>query len=165
MEDEVLQSVLVEVLEELREVKQQQAETARILTDFKEKAATLQPSTINAKTETFSVQTEKVTAVINNRLNEIKQLIEAQPRPVIKQVRILFFPEYGAREYFKTVSKLTLWLLAVIISSYFFVVSKEFIKTYSYKYENELATSKYRAAWNNLYRTSKRGVRQKMNSV
>jgi hypothetical protein len=165
MEDEVLQTVILEVLNELKEVRRQQAETMKMLVDIKEKTASSPPPLTALKTETSPVQTEKIIAVMNTRLDAIKQLIEAQPKPVIKQFRVLFFPEYNAREYFKTLGKIGLCILALIVSSYLFILGQEFILTNSKARQDELVNYNYRAVWNSLYRTSKKGVKQKMDSV
>jgi hypothetical protein len=165
MEDEVLQTVILEVLDELKEVRRQQAEIMKMLVEIKEKAtAGYQPSTA-PKAEILPAQTEKITAIINTRLDAIKKSIEAQQRPVIKQFRILFFPEFGATEYFKTLGRIGLWILALIVSSYLFVLGKEFILSYLKARQDELVNYNYRAAWINLYRLSKNGVKQKMDSV
>jgi hypothetical protein len=78
---------------------------------------------------------------------------------------VLFFPEYSAREYFKTVGKIWLWVLALIVSSYLFLLGKTFILSYPIAKDKELAISKYKHAWEKLYQTSKKATRQKMDSV
>src|SRR4051812_4325871 len=162
MEEEVIQTVLVEVLDEFREVKRQQVELLTGVNELKEKTAVLQTRLATQRMEALPAQTEKVTAAIEDGFAKIYRVIDAQPKRVTKQYRILFFPEYNSREYFKIVGKIWLWVLALIISSYLFLLGKTLILSYPITKEKELAISKYRVAWENLYRTSKKATRLKM---
>ena len=94
MEPEVMQTVLLEVLDELKEVKQQQAETAKALFEIKGNVADFEQKLAAVKIVPPAIDTEPITAVIKTVVDNVITTIEAQPKSVIKQFRILLFPEY-----------------------------------------------------------------------
>ncbi len=99
MEEEVLQTVLTELLQELKEVRQQQAETAKAVIELKNKVGGFDQKLIDVKITTPAVNVQPIIAVIDNGLDKIKSTIEAQPKSIIKQFKVLLFPEYNAGEY------------------------------------------------------------------
>ncbi len=131
MEPEVMQTVLLEVLEELQEVKQQQAEAAKALFEIKGNMASFEQKLAAVKIVPPAIDTEPITAVINTGFNDVKTTIEAQPKSVIKQIRILLFPEYNTAEYYSIVfGRLLFWMLMFLTLTYLYLLAKDFIERY-----------------------------------
>ena len=166
MEEEVLQTVITEVLEELKELKEQQAFTQKLLMDLNSKAENHEPALSIAKTEVCSFKADAIAAVMNNGFDDIKSVIAAQPRGITKQYRILLFPEHGAKEYCKIVlGWLSLLTTIILITTYLFLLGREYVnRDIAIKYK-EAEIKNYRNAWNYLYRNSKKNTRVKMDSI
>ncbi len=129
METEVLQTVLTELLQEFKEVKQQQAETTKALLEMKNKVAGFDQKLGDVKVVTPAVNVQPITAVIENGLDKIKSTIEAQPKSITKQFRVLLFPEYNAMAYYKVVlGRVLFWTLMFLIATYLYFLAKEFIE-------------------------------------
>ncbi len=101
MEEEVIKTVLNEILEEFKEAKQQQIETGRILFEIKDKVDAFEENINDIKIATSAIDIKPVIAAINSELNKVKDTIAAQPKSIRKEFRILLFPEYNATEYYK----------------------------------------------------------------
>jgi hypothetical protein len=63
---------------------------------------------------------------------DISQIVESQPKNVIKQVRLLLFPETNAGQYYKNVfGRLMPWALGLILVTYGFNLGQKFIERWS----------------------------------
>ncbi|MBX3238889.1 MAG: hypothetical protein KIT80_08925 [Chitinophagaceae bacterium] len=62
---------------------------------------------------------------LEERIEELKNLIHARPAEVKQEKRILLFPEHGAKEYYGTVLR---WILYIIIATYGFFLLKYLIE-------------------------------------
>ena len=61
-----------------------------------------------------------------SHFHKIKSAIEEQPKSVIRQFRILLFPEYGATEYYKLVfGRILFWMLIFLIATYLLTLGKQ----------------------------------------
>lgn len=165
MEEEVLQTVLSEVLEELKEVKQQQGEAVKILVGLSDKVRAIEAEISVVKKGTSNRHLGFIVGAMNTVVDQIKRVVEAQPKSITRQFRILLFPEFGASEYYKIVGKIFIWLFALVVLTYVFVLGNNFISAYLKAKQSENEANKYRKAWIFLYHNSKRSVRQKMDSV
>jgi len=131
METEILQTVLTELLQEFKEVRQQQAETANVLLEMKNKVAGFEQRLGDIKIVAPSVNVQPITSAIDDGLDKIKNTIEAQPKSITKQFRVLLFPEYRATEYYKLVfGRVLFWMLMFLIATYLYFLCKQFIRGY-----------------------------------
>jgi hypothetical protein len=129
LETEILQTVLTELLQEFKEVKQQQVETAKALLEMRNKVAGFEQKLTDVKIVTPSVNVQPLTIAIDNGLDKIKSTIEAQPKSITKQFRIMLFPEYGTMEYYKLVfGRVLFWMLMFLIATYLYLLGREFIE-------------------------------------
>lgn len=133
METEIMQTVLTEVLEELKEVKQQQEKAAKTLLNLTEKVDGFEQKLSGIKVTPPAVNMTSITTTILQELDKINNTIESQPKSITRQFRILLFPEYGAREYYGLVfGRLLMWIFFIFIATYLFMLGKEYIHTHSY---------------------------------
>lgn len=131
MENEVLQTVLTEVLEELKEVRRQQVQIARVLLEVQEKVAGCEVKLTSCKINTPAAYVGPITTAINNALQKIESSIEARPKNITKQFRVLLFPEYNAGEYYKLVfGRVLFWMLMFLTVTYLYLLGKDFIEKY-----------------------------------
>ena len=108
---------------------------------------------------------QPIATAIDSGLDKIKSTIEAQPKSITKQFRVLLFPEYNAMEYYKLVfGRVLFWMLMFLIVTYLYLLAKMFIEKHEVR-QVEAEALQYRIAWNYLYYSSKKGVRVRMDSV
>ena len=166
MEEEVIKTVLNEVLEELREVKQQHAGILKVLFEMKDKIAVFEQKLTVLKIVAPEIDTQPIILTIKSGLNKVIDAIDMQPKSITRQLRILFFPENNATEYYKIVfGRLLFWMMIFLISTYLFVLGKQFIEGYIKIKQNDKELIQYRKAWNYLYDNSKKSMRKKMDTV
>ena len=166
METEVLQAVLREILDELKEVKQQLSDIKKALDELKIITNSCEHKLEDINQQSNKVDMQPVIDSIEEAINSIEHRFEAQPKSIVRQFRVLLFPEYGASEYYKIVfGRLLFWITILIAATYLFLLGKSFIEAYSFASYNDAATSKYKRAWIDLYNVSKRSVRLRMDSV
>ncbi len=128
MEDQILEIAFSNVLEELKEVKQEQQKTLTTLLALMEKVDSYEQKLLNLKVTAPATNMVPVTTTIMQGLDKIKNTIEAQPKSITRQFRILLFPEYGAREYYGLVfGRLLMWMFFILIATYLFMLGKEYI--------------------------------------
>ncbi|MEJ7830563.1 MAG: hypothetical protein WKF91_20305 [Segetibacter sp.] len=129
MDEEVLQTVLTKLLQEFKEVKQQQGETAKALFELKNKVAGFEQKLTDVRIVPPAINVQPITTAIDNGLDKIKSTIEAQPKSITKQFRVLLFPEYNAMEYYKVVlERVLFWMLMFLIVTYLYLLCKQFIR-------------------------------------
>ena len=129
MEQEVLQTVITELLQELKEVRQQQLETTKAMIEVKNKVGSFDQKLTEVKIATPAVNVHPIASAIDSGLNEIKSTIEAQPKSITKEFRVLLFPEYNAMEYYKLVfSRGLFWMLMFLIATYLYFLGRLYIE-------------------------------------
>jgi len=166
MEGEVIKTVLNEVLEEFKEVKQQQGETLKVLFEIKDKVASFEEKLTGLKIPPPEINTKQITFAIDAGLNKVKEAIDTQPKSITNQLRILLFPENNATEYYKIVfGRLFFWMMIFLIATYFFVLGKQLIEGNIEIKQNDKGSIQYRKAWNYLYDNSKKSVKLKMDTA
>ncbi len=123
MTDEVIETVLQEILEEQKEaIKTNQQLIAKI------EYLSNQIQSINRKQNNGEVithvDTKALLEIVSQGINNINQIIAEQPKNVIHQKRFLFFPESHAKEYYSVVLR---WSFYIIIASYSYWLLKYII--------------------------------------
>ena len=166
MENEVLQTVLTEVLEELKEVKEQQAMTTRSIQEVRDKVEWIGRKLPDGITKPPAMEVDVMTRSINEGFDRVKTLFEAQQKSITRQFKILFFPEHNAMEYYKIVfGRLLFWMFVFLIAAYLFVIAKQAITEHFKVKQIEAEASQYRKAWSNLYGNSIKVIKKKMDSA
>src|SRR3989442_14020174 len=90
---------------------------------------------------------------------QVQATIMAQPKNIVRQLRILLFPEQNATEYYRLVfGRLLFWMMIFLTATYLFALSKQFIDNWAVIKEKQLEKTQYENAWNYLYeRETKQG--------
>ena len=129
MEEPILELAFNNLLEELKEVKQEQQKVARTLLTLTEKVEGFEQKLSSIKVTPPAVNMAPVITTISQELDKINSTIEAQPKSVTRQVRILLFPEYNAREYYGLVfGRLLMWIVFIFIATYYICLVKNIYK-------------------------------------
>ncbi len=68
------------------------------------------------------INTEPLHAMMTTFTEQVQATIMTQPKSIVRQFRILLFPEENAREYYRLVfGRLLFWMMIFLIATYLFV--------------------------------------------
>lgn len=166
MENEVIQTVLTEVLEELKELKQQNAKLVAVVENLDNKIDDFELKLSNVKVTAPATDLKPIISSINEGVLRLENIIARQPKNVTRQYRILLFPKNEAREYYKIVlGRLLFWMMVFLIATYSFVIGKELGQGFIKLKQTEAEAIQYKKAWIDLYKDSKKGLKKKMDSL
>jgi hypothetical protein len=155
MEDEIIETVLKEILDEIKIIHEQNIERKRYEEDFKNKIQSIEQKLLSIETKSSGMNLMQVQLETNAK--KIEKIINDQPKNIIHKKQILLFPEYGAREYYKLVfGRLLFWMMMFLLAFYFFSLGKQFIDNWrevklsemKIQYENSSQNHKKQISYN-----------------
>lgn len=88
----------------------------------------------NQKLEQFKIvappaDTSQIQGVVETGITQMKKIVEDQPKNVVRQFRLLLFPEMYADNYYRIVfGRLLFWMMIFIVATYLFMLSKQVIE-------------------------------------
>jgi predicted metal-dependent hydrolase len=139
IDETTLKVVLNDQVQELKEInnfiKKQQSQIDqkdKLLSDKEKQTQTLL-NNFETKFKSITVQAPKpdlseVNATLDKGLSNINQTIEKGPKPITRQLRLLFFPEQlRSVEYVKAVLTRVIWCILTLV---FMVLAFELLKMY-----------------------------------
>lgn len=137
MENEIIETVLTEVLEEQK----QSNELAQKNGHFLEEQVLI----LQRMEEKLARQNEELKTFLMQKMEAFSAQVESHAKPVKREFRILLFPEHGITEYYKVVfGRILFWLVMLFIAKYAYLLGDKWI---TQEYEN----NKYQKAWETLY--------------
>ena len=122
--------------------------------DFSEKLSDFENKLSTPKESTGAADLK----IINTNLQRLKIIIEAQPKQVIHEKRILLFPETYKQEFYRIVFGKVLKLVAIIFVTLF---AYFFLKDLLIQHDN----TKYKEAWEWIYQHQSNKGKSMMDSV
>jgi predicted PurR-regulated permease PerM len=153
MNEEVLKAVLAEILEEQKMLNTNNGLITKAVEDFFEKLTDFEN-----KLSGLQLSTGADLQVINTNLQKLKSIIAAQPKQIIHEKRVLFFPDTYKHEFYKIVFGTVVKSVAIVLITLF---SFFFLKDLLIQQDN----AKYKAAWEWLYQQQRNKGRALMDSV
>lgn len=153
MNEEVLKAILAEILEEQKMFNTNNGLLTKAIEDFSEKL-----SDFENKLSDNLVSTREETKLVITNLQRIKTIIEAQPKQVIHEKRILLFPETYKQEFYKIIFGSIVKSFAILIVTLFAFF---FLKDLLIQDDN----TKYKTAWELLYQDQSNKGKALMDSV
>ena len=162
MANDMIETALASALEELETVKKGSEEQKELLHELLEKIDGLEKRLIDQKPVPLPrLNTAPIETAIVKGIIRLQQTVEAQPKTVIHQRRILLFPEYNAQEYFKTViARLSLAVITVIITTFLFLLCEQFITDWYAVHSQEKQLNEYKQYFQYLESKDKKKVKQ-----
>jgi uncharacterized coiled-coil protein SlyX len=120
MENEVMTTVLNEVLAEQKEIAGQVESLQQNIRLLASRIEGFEKKLDNLKITAPPVDLLSIQLLIAKNMEEVKKVVAEQPKNVTQEKRYLLFPEHNAREYYGTLLR---WLLYIIIATYgFFLI-------------------------------------------
>lgn len=137
MENEIIETVLTEVLEEQKQSSQLAQKNGQFLEE--------QVLILQRMEEKSARQNEELKMFLMQKMEVFSAQVESHAKPVKREFRILLFPEHGTTEYYKVVfGRILFWLVMLFIAKYAYLLGDKWI---AQEYEN----NKYQKAWETLY--------------
>ena len=163
MEKDKLEIVLEDILDELksvnngiREHKQQAIQLQEKFVAFEEKAnQTKQPASAVANLQ-------PIQAVISEAVIKIQNSFSQQSRPLVRQWRFLLFPEHYAKEYYKVIFRLIMWMTLASMGCFLFVLGKQALDNAQEVKLRQLEYDQYKNAWQYMYEHETKQGKKKM---
>lgn len=144
MEKEIIETVLLEVLEEQKQTNQ--------LIEQNNKLMQIVKGELKQQKETFSV-------LILSRLNILKEELSNQTHPVKREFRILLFPEHGTLNYYKVVfGRIFFWLVILCIAKYAYLLGDKWIS-------KRAEMNNYQRAWETYYLQQNKNRQKAMEQI
>jgi|GEM_PF-1308451 len=153
MNEEILKEVLTEISEEQKMLNINNGLLTKSVEDFSEKLSELENRLSNTKESAGAA----LQMIITN-LQRLKTIIDAQPKQVIHEKRILLFPETYKQEFYKIIFGSVVKSFAILIVTLFAFF---FLKDLLIQHENE----KFKTAWEWLYQHQSNKGKVAMDSV
>ncbi len=150
----MVETVLAGILEELSRIKSREEEQTKLLNEVMQKLEASDQRLKEQKSASQPFSTAMLETVIMKEVAKLKQTIEAQPKTIKKEHRILLFPEYNVHEYYRLVfGRLFFWLFVILLSTYLFVLGKEAIQSWYTVHSQEKELNECKIVWQELYKT------------
>lgn len=128
MEKEIIETVLTEILEELKELKSANIDTATAIAENKILLTAVDQKLQIKQVVKPEVNTQSMERLIFSGLERINATIEQKPATVRKEFRILLFPEYNTKEYYRIVfGRIISWLVLLIVARYLYLLASAWI--------------------------------------
>ena len=166
METKILETVLTEVLEELKNNSQAILELTGEVTVLKEKVSVFEKKQEQLQIIAPPADTAPIEKVAENYFLEFYRLVEAQPKKVVRQLRLVLFPETNTDRYYKIVfGRIIPWSYG--LAAVFFLISlgKQYVSSWSEVQERRSYYEIYMDAWDRLDKSLDKTGRQKMKEV
>jgi hypothetical protein len=166
MELEIVETVLNDMLEEQKAGNQLNRELIENVKVLAGRVEGFEEKLTHQKVIAQPADTKPLEKIVASGMAEISGIVENQPKKVIKQVRLLLFPETNAGQYYKIVfGRLMPWALGLILATYGFNLGKRFIERWSANSEREQQSDLVLKAWKYLYDHEKAEGKKKMLDV
>jgi len=146
METEIIETVLTEILGELKQSNILNKENNQAITENKNRLISIEKKLENKEVIRPVMDTRSLDQTISKAMDSISAKIDRQPEKVRREFRVLLFPEHNTKEYYRLVfGRIIFWLVILVIAKYAYLLGSEWITK---EYENQ----KYKKAWENLYK-------------
>ncbi|GAC1599216.1 MAG: hypothetical protein NVS3B8_11780 [Chitinophagaceae bacterium] len=124
MENEVMVTVLNEVLAEQKEIAGQVQSLLHNIKVLSSRMESFEKKLDNLKITALPADLQPTQLLIAKNMEVVKKVVAEQPKNVMLEKRYLFFPEHNAKEYYGTLLR---WLLYIIIATYGFFLIKHML--------------------------------------
>lgn len=114
MKDEILHEVLSELLEEIKKTNINQGLTITALEKLNESVVGYEEKLSNLKISVKPPDLTSLNELVARRMAELKVVVQKQPKEVVHEKRVLFFPEGREHIFFEFLVKRLIPLLIVV---------------------------------------------------
>jgi hypothetical protein len=125
IEDGTLQIVLNEMVGEQKLANQMNIDLVAAVNKLANKVDSFSEKLDNIKVTPPATDTSSMELVVASGIDKMRRVVEAQPKNVVHEKRILFFPDSSSPEYYRVVLSIVfLFVFMVIVVTYCFFLLK-----------------------------------------
>lgn len=151
MENEIIETVLTEILEEQKQGNLLSQKNAQFVAD--------QVLILKQVEEKSAMQNEELKIFFITKMEALSSQLLSHAKPDKREFRILLFPEHGTTEYYKVVfGRILFWLVILCIAKYAYLLGDKWLTA---EYEN----NKYQKAWETLFKHQSKANQKIMQKV
>jgi hypothetical protein len=110
------------------------------------------------------VDMKPIEATINEALIKIQHNL-SQQSPIIRQWRFLLFPEQYAKEYYKVIFRLIMWMTFASMGCFLFTLGKQALDNAKEVKIRQMEYDQYKDAWQYMYEHENKQGKKKMEDV
>jgi hypothetical protein len=145
MENEIIETVLTEILGELKQSNGLNKENNQLAIENKNRLTDIEKKLDANDVSKGKISNDSVEQILSAGMDNIRKMIDKPEQKVRREFRVLLFPEHNTKEYYRVVfGRIIFWLVMLVIAKYLYLLGSEWITR---NYENQ----KYKKAWENLY--------------
>ena len=123
-----METVLTEILEELKQLKKSISDNANATRENGNRLNVIEEKIKNYKAVKPDINTQSIEQLIFSGLQRINETIDKKPAPVKREFRILLFPPYNEKEYYRIVfGRIIFWLVMLVIARYLYLLGSTWI--------------------------------------
>ena len=132
MENEIIETVLTEILDELKQLKKLTTNNTNATLDNANRLTAITDKLESKQVVKPDINTKSMEQIILSGLERINSTINQKPAaPVKREFRILLFPEYNTTEYYRIVfGRIIFWLVVLVIAKYLYLLGSAWIATH-----------------------------------
>jgi hypothetical protein len=166
MEVSILEPVLTEVLEDQKALNQSVKDLASKVSGLVDKVSGFEESQRKLKIIAPAADTSKMEQTADKYFFEYCRLLEAQPKKIVRQFRLVLFPESNTDRYYKIVfGRLIPWTYGLVAAMLLISLGKQSVSSWSDAQERRYYFDVYKNAWDRLDKSLGDSGRQKMRDI
>jgi len=151
MELEVLVTAVTELANDQKDAGKQISDLGKEIREIKEKVDVFSDKLANLQVVAPALDTRPIVAKLSEFLQKVTDVLEKQPKNVVRQVRFLLFPADNADHYYRIIfGRLFGWGVLILGCTYLFGLGQQYIQTSSATSSRRYNYEVYQDAWNRL---------------
>lgn len=166
METDILETVLKDVSEDQKENNRIIVDLSGKVTGLTEKVSAFEENQQKIKVVAPPADTSPIENIAAKYFLEYCRLLEGQPKKIVRQFRLVLFPESNTDRYYKIVfGRLIPWSYGLIAAIFLISLGKQYVSSWSDAQERRYYYEVYMNAWDQLDKSSDKAGRQKMKDI
>ena len=128
MEKEILETVLLELVEETKKTNVLMGEQNKEIQELKTAFSDFNRKLTEIKVSAPALDTLPLTRIVTEGIHSIQKIVAAQPKQVVHEKSVLFFPEWNQKEYYKIIfGRILFWILWVIVATFCYFLCRDYL--------------------------------------
>lgn len=157
MDNEIMKTVLTEILEEQKTILQVAQKLGSGIKALEDKMDSFQQKFEQQKVAASPADSADVQTIVTAGISQIQRTVASQPKNITRNFRLLLFPEMYAENYYRIVfGRLLFWMMVFLFGTYLFVLGKHGLDSWTSVKQNEFELNQYKKAWHYLYQHEKK---------
>jgi hypothetical protein len=166
MELEVFRTAMTEQLKEQQTTNVLVEKLIQQVKELVQKVESFDSRLANQQVVAPPASTAPILRLMTDFMDRISKIVAEQPKSIVRQWRLVLFPETNAGQYYKIVfGRLIPWSLLFIATTYAFTLCRDYIEASSRIRERRYYYEVYQDAWNRLDTALGPTGRKKMQEV